>query len=207
MKRRRVYALLPVTLVATTHALTAFAQDAPESLQRCADEADDKRRLACYDQEMARLRAPNPAPSASIPAATSAPAVAAATSAPAVTAATSAPVTTAATAAPAVPAATAAKPDLTAEEQFGLSQDQVREKQSGKDTPKLDHLAGAITKISKRPRGELVMTLDNGQVWTQQAVDTFDVRVGDTVTIKAAALGSFKMSTKAGRSTRVTRVQ
>lgn len=97
-------------------------------------------------------------------------------------------------------------PELSAEERFGLPEEEIRKKQKVVEGEKLDRLTATITGISQRPHGELVMTLHNGQVWVQNETRTFDVRIGDAVTIKTAALGSFLMVTASGRSTRVSRV-
>jgi len=102
------------------------------------------------------------------------------------------------------PAATA---PLSAEERFGLNDQRAREKQNIDEPSELDRLSTTVTSIARRPQGELAMTLGNGQVWVQKQATSFDVRVGETVTIKTAALRSFVMSTASGRSTRVTRVQ
>ena len=68
-------------------------------------------------------------------------------------------------------------------------------------------IAATVTAIDKRPRGELVLTLDNGQVWAQKEAGAyFPVKVGDPVTILAGTLGSFRLIV-ANRATAVTRVQ
>lgn len=58
-------------------------------------------------------------------------------------------------------------------------------------------------------RGErFVATLDNGQVWSQAETNTrIDIRVGDTVTIRRGALGSYLLSDGEGLATRVKRVR
>ncbi len=104
------------------------------------------------------------------------------------------------------PAAAATSPVLSAEERFGLTESAARRKEKFEKAPQLESLEALVTKISRRPRGELVMTLDNGQIWVQRQAATFDVRVGDAVTIKAGVLGSFTMSTASGRFTRVARM-
>jgi hypothetical protein len=64
-----------------------------------------------------------------------------------------------------------------------------------------------VTAIEKRPRGELVVTLDNGQVWAQKSADRyFPLKVGDPVAILAGSLGSFRLIC-GSRATAVTRVQ
>jgi hypothetical protein len=68
-------------------------------------------------------------------------------------------------------------------------------------------MSATVTSIDKRPRGELVVTLDNGQVWAQKNADRyFPLEVGDTVEILAGALGSFRLLA-GSRATAVTRVQ
>lgn len=96
---------------------------------------------------------------------------------------------------------------LSAEERFGMTDEMERKKQNGAQSPKLEHLTATVTKISHRRQGEFVMTLDNGQVWAQKHADSaFAVRVGDRVTIKTAAMGSYLLAPPSGRATRVTRV-
>jgi hypothetical protein len=68
-------------------------------------------------------------------------------------------------------------------------------------------MSATVTAIDKRPRGELVVTLDNGQVWAQKnAEGYFPLEVGDSVAILAGSLGSFRLIS-GGRATAVTRVQ
>lgn len=74
--------------------------------------------------------------------------------------------------------------------------------------PRADSISAAVTALSRRPHGELVVTLGNGQVWLQkQAAPYFPLRVGETVTIRRSALGSYQLRTETGRVTRVTRIQ
>ena len=69
----------------------------------------------------------------------------------------------------------------------------------------LKSITAKVTTISRRPRGELEMTFDNGQVWVQKESQSyFPVKVGDEATITAGALGSFRLVVS-GRSTPVTR--
>jgi hypothetical protein len=56
-------------------------------------------------------------------------------------------------------------------------------------------------------RSELVVTLDNGQVWAQKEVGAyFPLKAGDPVAILAGTLGSFRLIC-GNRATAVTRVQ
>jgi hypothetical protein len=68
-------------------------------------------------------------------------------------------------------------------------------------------MSATVTAIEKRPRGELVVTLDNGQVWAQKSAERyFPLEVGDPVAILAGSLGSFRLIC-GSRATAVTRVQ
>jgi hypothetical protein len=73
--------------------------------------------------------------------------------------------------------------------------------------PAPKRMSATVTAIDKRPRGELVVTLDNGQVWAQKNADRyFPLEVGDPVAILAGSLGSFRLIS-GSRATAVTRVQ
>ncbi len=73
--------------------------------------------------------------------------------------------------------------------------------------PAPKRMKATVTAIDKRPRGELVVTLDNGQVWAQKSADRyFPLEVGDPVAILAGSLGSFRLIA-GSRATAVTRVQ
>jgi len=68
-------------------------------------------------------------------------------------------------------------------------------------------ISATVTAIETRARGELVVTLDNGQVWAQKDAGTyFPLKVGDSVAILAGTLGSFRLIV-GKRATAVTRVQ
>lgn len=107
----------------------------------------------------------------------------------------------------AAPAAVAAVPVLTKEERFGLRGDLKEEKaKQAPELEELDQLRVKVTKVAAKPHGELVLTLDNGQVWYEiQANSGIRVKVGDEVTIKPGALGSYSVVAPNGRSSKVTR--
>ena len=125
---------------------------------------------------------------------------------PGKTAATAAPAA-AATAARAAPAPAAPK-DPVAE--FGLSE----AAKQAKDPAKAAAAAAAPTSVTAKvisvrfkKYGEFVVTLDNGQVWEQnEPMPSAIVRVGDTVTVKKAVLGSYTLVTAARVATKVHRV-
>jgi len=60
----------------------------------------------------------------------------------------------------------------------------------------------------RRSSGALVVSLDNDQVWMEnQRSEYFPLKVGDTVRIRSAALGSYVMFAPSKRTTRVTRIR
>lgn len=72
----------------------------------------------------------------------------------------------------------------------------------------LRQISAVVTRIGHRPYGQLVVALDNGQVWLQrEPTDYFPLKAGDAVIIRRAALGSFLLFAPFKRSTRVTRIR
>jgi hypothetical protein len=93
---------------------------------------------------------------------------------------------------------------------FGLSPEQARKLEPPgaheKVTPQT--LSSTVSAVSTRVDGRVVITLANGQTWVQgEAYELFRVNVGDAVTIKPGALGSFHMYAPSGFATRVTRAR
>lgn len=164
----------------------AGAQDLGDAVRACRAEADDARRLACYDRAAGRAEAAEPAPS---PQAAAAPAA----SAPAA-------------AAPVAATAAATKPedDFGRERQLAYEEDQKR----AEATRSVGELQSSIAGIEKRMDGLMTFTLDNGQVWRQVRPDSrFSIKDGDAVRIQPGSLGSFILSGPTKKSTRVTRVK
>ena len=104
--------------------------------------------------------------------------------------------------------AVAAAP-LSKEEKFGLRGELKQEKvQKVPELQELEQLQAQVTSVSSKPHGELVVTLENGQVWTEiQPNSGARVKAGERVTIKPGVLGSFLLVAANGRSTKVTRVR
>jgi hypothetical protein len=184
----RGLAVLAIAISGSGPVSAALAQALPASVRACASERDDARRLSCYDREIARLDQGGDVAAAPATKAEVAPAAAAA--------------------AAAASAAAATPPTAAPDEKFGYRGDIARkELDEQAATEAVDRLEATITEVSSRAHGELVITLDNGQVWVQKAPDSkMQLKTGDPVTIKKASLGSY-MLVAAGRSTRVTRVQ
>jgi hypothetical protein len=113
-----------------------------------------------------------------------------------------------AAAAAAEPATLAAAPTLTKEEKFGLRGDLKQEKvKQAPELAELESLSGKVTRVAAKPHGQLIVTLDNGQTWTEiQTNSGLRVKVGDQVTVKSGALGSYSLVAN-GRSSKVTRVR
>lgn len=180
------YALALLAPLLHPCASIAAEGSALERAQACVDLSDDARRLACYDAAMgvdsdseraAGANAANP------PVAQNA---------------------------PVSPVPSSAPEDPTATERFGYSGDIAREKvdREAAAAPKLKMLQARITAIERLPLGEFVVTLDNGQVWRQKSKESIGpLHVGDQVTIRAGALGSFRLSGSSNRSTLVQRVK
>ena len=104
----------------------------------------------------------------------------------------------------------AAAPKVDATETFGvhgseLARNRDDDQPEAESAPK--RISATVTGIEKRARGELVVTLDNGQVWAQKEIGAyFPLKVGDPVAILAGTLGSFRLIA-GNRATAVTRVQ
>jgi len=64
-----------------------------------------------------------------------------------------------------------------------------------------------LAAVTQRPNGAAVFLLENGQSWKATDQEYLPVRVGDSVTVRAGALGSFWLSAAgSNRTVRVTRV-
>ena len=155
-------------------AVAEAAEVADADLKACKAEADDARRLACYDREMDR-HAREPESAGAAPA-----------------------------------EAEVAPPVLTAEERFGREGAMTREEVDRKEVEsrELGKLEAKVTEIWTRSDGLMVFTLDNGQVWKQNSLDSqFRLKTGDPVRIQPAAMNSFLLSGPSKRSTRVSRLK
>lgn len=173
-----------LSLLATCNLAVCFAGESTgaEAARTCAAISDAEARLACYD-DIFKDVSPN--------------------------AQTAREKTESKPAAKPQPTPTA-EPELDAEERFGMRGDVARDMldRQAAQTPKLDELRAKIVAIDWLPRGEFVVTLDNGQVWTQKRKESIGpLKVGDTVTIRAAALGSYRMTASTSRATRVQRTK
>lgn len=90
---------------------------------------------------------------------------------------------------------------------FGVTGSVLAQQQAKQNTQPTE-VTARVTEVSTRPRGELVITLDNGQIWQQtQAGTNVRVRADDVVTIRAGALSSYILIAASGKTTKVTRIR
>jgi hypothetical protein len=138
----------------------AWSESVPASVRACAAETDPGRRLACFDREIARF--PEPAPQA------------ATKREPLTNSPTGRPQPDSSSNIPA-PSAGNARPSP------GDEQKAAKQDSAAKDAR---HLSARVVSIDRSPN-EVVLHLDNGQVWQQvQAVSgDLSLRPGDTVKI------------------------
>ena len=158
---------LPVTLLLPR---AVRADSLPASVAACAAEHDVRKRLACYDREVARF-APVP-PVAPVP-----------------------------SVAPVQPAAEVAAATAAA----GAGESKVTSGAQGATEPR--HIAARIVSIERYP-DEIVLHLDNGQIWQQVQTTDADpsLHPGDAVTIDLS-LGSYWLSGRSGTAVKVKRRQ
>lgn len=183
-----------------------------QAVSNCAALADDRARLACYD-ELFPPRAAASAPRASTPAASSAPvasttaavpaAVAGATAGAGVAVAASqvatavpetptrAPAAAAPAAAPAATTGSEAPSPVSQEETFGLTPEQQQRRKPDKPA-ELESVESRVTAVKALQYDRFRLTLENGQVWSQtEPTPRQRFYPGDTITIRRAALGSY----------------
>lgn len=174
-------------LVTLAAADTARAAPSAEQLQACAAIATDAERLACFDGLYHREAVP--APAAAAPrAATSTTPAAARPAAP----------TAAAPAAAASAAPAAAAPS---KETFGLYS---AEHPTVPLT--IESISARVIAFGRHSDGHPTVALEGGQLWELDESDPL-LAVGDMVTIRRAALGSFLLTTASKRTHRVSRLR
>lgn len=69
-------------------------------------------------------------------------------------------------------------------------------------------MASRIERLERRPRGEYVFYLGNGQIWTELEKGRARYRAGMAVEIERTPLGAYILSTESGgQATRVKRLE
>lgn len=94
-------------------------------------------------------------------------------------------------------------------QEFGLNGEQLRahEPERKRDT-RPDRIEAKVAVLSRRRSGERLITLDSGQVWLLTEITSKGpLHVGDPVTIRTAALGSFMLITPARVALRARRIE
>ena len=99
---------------------------------------------------------------------------------------------------------TVALPPLDREQkEVGVSFGLIEKPNAARPQKETDRVAAII----QRPNGAATFSLENGQLWRATDQQYIPVHVGDSVTIRAGALGSFWLSAAgSNRTVRVTRV-
>lgn len=94
-------------------------------------------------------------------------------------------------------------------QEFGLSgvQQRARETEQEREA-RPDQIEAKISTIYSSSTGERIVTLENGQLWMLTEVSTKGyLRIGDTVVIRKAAMGSFMLVTPGKIALRAKRIQ
>lgn len=90
--------------------------------------------------------------------------------------------------------------------QFGMNSELASKQEH--DRVELTEISAVAVEVTKRTRGEHVVTLDNGQIWTEKDAESyFRVKVGDTIVIKKVAMGGYRMVGRGNRSSAVRRIK
>ena len=206
---------LPVrTLVGLACVASIAAARAGEQGHPCASIPSDAARLACYDEAFGRpvgsetgARAAGTEAGATTGVEAGSKAMAPPASAAAVTAAAA---STRAVGVESPSAATAtAVPRADAEADFGLTEADKRALDPERaEKTQLTSIKATVASVTRRPTKELVVTLENGQVWVQsESVTHVTLKVGDVVTIRRASLGSHMLIAPNRAAMRVRRIR
>jgi hypothetical protein len=194
--------------VAFASAQAASPDPLAPQLKRCAALTEAGARLACYDALAGTAPGSGAAAAAATPTTSTATAPATAASAGSATSAAGtslaangsggAGTNAGAGSAPASAAAPSAA-------EFGVRNGPLQAK---RDPVKEKSMLAVVSRVSSRGRGELVVTLDNGQVWTQIQPADYPLKAGDHVEIDVASLGSYVLwCPSIRRATKVTRIE
>ncbi|MEM7101347.1 MAG: hypothetical protein AAF541_24055 [Pseudomonadota bacterium] len=100
--------------------------------------------------------------------------------------------------------------DKGASDPLGSTLNAVNKQISQRDAPlptrEVD-VSARVVDIHKNLRNELLVELDNGQLWKQTSPRFLDIGRGEEVIIKQARLGGYILSTAGGSSTRVKHIE
>lgn len=152
--------------------------ETPESLRQvyaCADISEDAARLACFDQSIGRLRAAESAGQ--------------------------------------VVAVDRTQMQSIERDAFGFSLPSIANiltrrgnDDANSESAAVERIEMEVARVSSRLDGRHSFVMTNGQVWTQVQPDSAsNVRPGDSIAIRRAALGSYMLSPERGAAHRVRR--
>ena len=103
--------------------------------------------------------------------------------------------------------AIAASPTASTTGNFGLTQQQIDRSTAEVGAGNPESISTTVASLARGRDGKFTVTLANGQAWVQSEIDSrARMAVGDAVTIRRAALGSYLLVTTGGIATRVKRV-
>jgi hypothetical protein len=74
-------------------------------------------------------------------------------------------------------------------------------------TEMAEFIESTIARLERRPRGEYVFLLENGQTWTEVSPGRAHYRPGMEVRVERTTMGGYMLSTDSGRATRVRRIR
>ncbi len=183
--QHRFARLLVISAAVITVATAGAAQDA--DFESCAKLESDSERLACFDAIAERTRG---AREAAVPGGDAeAEASVLEVDAPAK-----------------VAEAPAASQADTSVDQLRPPEERVEPAETRRTQPR--EYTAIVVALRERPHGQMVVTLDNGEAWTEQfASGAFLVDVGDSVTMKKGMFSSrYQLVAPGGRVYRMTRL-
>lgn len=164
-----------------------------DQLSICASQSNDTERLNCYDQLAANTKPSSQTPIEEV---AKAPAAVTLATPPVATVVTSTP---SQSVAPEIATPTTVSPELSIDD-FGLQKKVIEDE--------VDRLYFTVAKVTKSASGAIVVTLENGQVWTQTNAERYKVKKGQKIYIETGALNSFLMgSDERNATTRVKRLK
>lgn len=87
-------------------------------------------------------------------------------------------------------------------ETFGQKKNNIERSKDGS----IAGISSTALEVSRDAFGKLIITLENGQKWYQTDGGRIRAKTGDTVAIRAGAMGGYFMQVKKGRSVRARRI-
>ncbi|MDA0680126.1 MAG: hypothetical protein O3A13_12150 [Proteobacteria bacterium] len=192
---------LAVLIAGTVSNVTAQSNETsvPPGILACAAEADVMRRLSCYDREVA---ASQTRPTTQVEPKSEVNAAAQPAPEPARSIAEVTPVVADIVATRPLP-----EPQATAADADPDPNDTDNTDNIGFDRSP-DSVLATVVEIKERPYGELLIRLDNGQVWEQKHADNrFRLRIGEIVTVRKGAVTGYRLSGDSNLSIQVQRIR